>query len=88
MVPPRSRGLTPHQPWIDGATTAEHLPAHLSTTLPVTLAPSCPGCPGGTASEVLAGWVAEMAGFLKCLDPNHLVSVGTSGYFGETDSDE
>ncbi|GAB4813993.1 hypothetical protein N2152v2_001039 [Parachlorella kessleri] len=41
-----------------------------------------------TQSEVIASWAAEMSDFMKCVDPNHLVSVGLEGYFGETDSDE
>ena len=48
----------------------------------------CPACPGSTQSEVLANWTAEMSEFMKCIDPNHMVSIGLEGYFGETDTDE
>lgn len=48
----------------------------------------CPACPGKTLSEVVAGWAEEMASFLKCVDPNHLISLGTEGFFGETDGNE
>ncbi|HEY1537717.1 MAG TPA: cellulase family glycosylhydrolase [Polyangiaceae bacterium] len=38
------------------------------------------GAPG-TPSSVLNDWVAEMSGYLKALDPQHLVAVGDEGFF-------
>ncbi len=34
----------------------------------------CPGCFNNTDQDVLLEWTAEMSAFLKCIDPNHLVS--------------
>ncbi|KAL4437356.1 hypothetical protein ABPG75_004495 [Micractinium tetrahymenae] len=46
-------------------------------------APRCPACPGPSKGTVLTEWAAEMAGFLKCIDGNHLVSVAQLGGFGD-----
>ena len=35
-------------------------------------------CPGN-----FRAWVDEMAGYVKHLDPNHLVTIGEEGFFGE-----
>lgn len=34
----------------------------------------------GTPSAVLTRWAADMSGYLKALDPNHLVAVGDEGF--------
>lgn len=39
--------------------------------------PRCSGCPNGT----IANWVAEMAPYVKSIDPNHLLTVGEDGFF-------
>jgi endo-1,4-beta-mannosidase len=31
-------------------------------------------CPGPTHDEVMYRWIEEMTAFMKCVDPNHLVS--------------
>lgn len=41
--------------------------------------PRCSDCADGTISD----WVAELAPFVKSLDPNHLLTVGEDGFFGE-----
>lgn len=33
---------------------------------------------------MVTAWAAEMASFLKCLDPNHLVSVAQPGWYVHT----
>ncbi|MBI4587156.1 MAG: cellulase family glycosylhydrolase [Planctomycetes bacterium] len=33
-------------------------------------------------AAVLNAWIAEMAAYLKTLDPNHLVSTGSEGFYG------
>lgn len=32
----------------------------------------------------LQGWVTEMAGYVKSLDPNHMVEIGLEGFYGES----
>lgn len=68
---------------------AQH-PAGPSRPFRTTCLPerAAPACPGKTLSEVGAGWAEEMVSFLKCVDPNHLIYLGTEGFFGETDSNE
>lgn len=34
----------------------------------------CPGCFNNSDADALLEWTAEMSAFLKCIDPNHLVS--------------
>ena len=58
---------------------------HLPTCPPACLpACRCPGCPGASKGAVVTAWAAEMASFLKCLDPNHLVSVAQPGWYVHT----
>jgi mannan endo-1,4-beta-mannosidase len=38
----------------------------------------------GTESSVLDAWAGEMSGYLKSLDPEHLVAVGDEGFFEES----
>eukprot|EP01025_Chloroclados_australasicus_P046175 TRINITY_DN5093_c0_g1_i2.p1 TRINITY_DN5093_c0_g1~~TRINITY_DN5093_c0_g1_i2.p1 ORF type:complete len:685 (+),score=37.55 TRINITY_DN5093_c0_g1_i2:150-2204(+) len=43
--------------------------------------PRCPGCiSGGSRSSVTNQWIDEMAGFIKSIDPNHLVTSGMEGF--------
>ncbi|PRW59651.1 nitrilase 2 isoform A [Chlorella sorokiniana] len=42
--------------------------------------PVCRGCAPGT----IASWVKEMAGFVKSLDSNHLLTVGEEGFYSTT----
>lgn len=44
----------------------------------------CPACPGATRGAVLSAWADEMSAFLSCVDPNHMIHVGSEGYFTET----
>ncbi|EIE19597.1 glycoside hydrolase [Coccomyxa subellipsoidea C-169] len=37
---------------------------------------------GDDSGQTLTAWVKDMADFVKAVDPNHLVMVGTWGYFG------
>ncbi|KAK9918089.1 hypothetical protein WJX75_001118 [Coccomyxa subellipsoidea] len=37
---------------------------------------------GDDSGQTLTAWVKDMADFVKGIDPNHLVMVGTWGYFG------
>ncbi|EFN53900.1 hypothetical protein CHLNCDRAFT_136075 [Chlorella variabilis] len=46
--------------------------------------PRCPACPGATRGAVLSAWADEMSAFLSCVDPNHMIHVGSEGYFTET----
>ncbi|CAL8471250.1 g10792 [Coccomyxa elongata] len=39
---------------------------------------------GDDTGTILTAWVKDMADFVKSLDPNHLVMVGTWGYFGQS----
>ncbi|KXZ54659.1 hypothetical protein GPECTOR_4g725 [Gonium pectorale] len=42
-----------------------------------------PRCPGCDASEmaIKLDWIAEMAAYLRSIDPNHLITMGSEGYF-------
>jgi endo-1,4-beta-mannosidase len=42
--------------------------------------PPSPAAAAGT----IAGWVREMAAFVKGLDPNHLLTVGEEGFYSTT----
>lgn len=44
----------------------------------------CPACPGPNRSAALTSWVDEMSAFMRCLDPNHLVSwAGRDAWFAQ-----
>ncbi len=42
--------------------------------------PACRDCPPGT----IAGWVREMAAYVKGLDSKHLLTVGEEGFYSTT----
>lgn len=54
------------------------LPSLLQAPLPFLH--SCPGCPGASKGTTVTVWADEMTSFLKCIDPNHLVSVAQLGW--------
>ncbi|PKI66395.1 hypothetical protein CRG98_013197 [Punica granatum] len=41
-----------------------------------------PRCSSSSSSPILQAWITEMAAFIKSLDPKHLVTVGTEGFYG------
>lgn len=44
--------------------------------------PRCVKCAPGT----VAAWYAEMAAYVKSLDPNHLVTTGEEGFYATSDN--
>ena len=42
---------------------------------------ACVGRPGEGNTSALVPWVADMAAYIKSLDPNHMVSVGDEGFY-------
>eukprot|EP01023_Acetabularia_acetabulum_P009607 TRINITY_DN14336_c0_g1_i7.p1 TRINITY_DN14336_c0_g1~~TRINITY_DN14336_c0_g1_i7.p1 ORF type:complete len:424 (+),score=24.37 TRINITY_DN14336_c0_g1_i7:542-1813(+) len=40
-------------------------------------------CKGNQDVKIVANWVGEISNFVKELDPNHLVTLGDEGFFGE-----
>eukprot|EP01025_Chloroclados_australasicus_P046491 TRINITY_DN5127_c0_g1_i8.p1 TRINITY_DN5127_c0_g1~~TRINITY_DN5127_c0_g1_i8.p1 ORF type:complete len:580 (+),score=45.56 TRINITY_DN5127_c0_g1_i8:136-1740(+) len=46
----------------------------------------CENCQSGTSNDdILTGWVAETSSFIKSIDPNHLMSTGSEGFFGHSE---
>lgn len=43
-----------------------------------------PRCSGDFSGSKLQHWIDRTAEFLKSVDPNHLVTVGTEGFFGSS----
>ena len=43
-----------------------------------------PRCSGDFSASKLQHWIERSAEFLKSVDPNHLVTVGTEGFFGSS----
>lgn len=41
-----------------------------------------PECSSDPSGNTLKAWIAEMAPYMKSLDSNHMVEVGTEGYYG------
>ncbi|KAK8956760.1 Mannan endo-1,4-beta-mannosidase 6 [Platanthera zijinensis] len=41
-----------------------------------------PRCVSNSSAPLLQGWIAEMASFIKSLDPKHMVTVGLEGFYG------
>ncbi|KAI3431367.1 hypothetical protein D9Q98_004424 [Chlorella vulgaris] len=46
--------------------------------------PRCPACPGPSRGAALTAWVDEMSAFMSCVDGNHMVHVGSEGYFSDS----
>ncbi|TVU28643.1 hypothetical protein EJB05_20168 [Eragrostis curvula] len=42
-----------------------------------------PRCQSDLSGKTLQGWIAEMAGYVKSVDPNHMVEIGLEGFYGE-----
>lgn len=38
-----------------------------------------------TCPDVISAWINDMSGYLRSVDPNHLISVGEEGYWGAYD---
>eukprot|EP00887_Chlorella_sp_A99_P006108 scaffold22.g6108.t1 len=47
-----------------------------------------PRCAGDAAATTVAAWAHDMAGFLKSLDPNHLVCLDCEGFLGSATPSE
>lgn len=43
-----------------------------------------PSNPGDDTGDVLQEWIDEMADYVKSVDPNHLVTVGVAGWYGDS----
>jgi hypothetical protein len=43
-----------------------------------------PRCNGDFSGSKLQAWVEHTAEFLKSIDPNHMVTVGSEGFFGSS----
>lgn len=43
-----------------------------------------PRCASDPSGDTLQGWIEEMSTYLKSLDPDHLVSTGSEGFFAGT----
>ena len=43
-----------------------------------------PRCDGDYSGSSLQGWIDATAEFLKSIDPNHLITVGTEGFLGSS----
>ncbi|GJN22387.1 hypothetical protein PR202_gb09943 [Eleusine coracana subsp. coracana] len=42
-----------------------------------------PRCQSDLSGKTLQGWISEMAGYVKSVDPNHMVEIGLEGFYGE-----
>lgn len=43
--------------------------------------PRCPGFPDAVSQGIVHEWMAEMVAHLRAEDPNHLIAMGTEGFF-------
>ncbi|XP_062221352.1 putative mannan endo-1,4-beta-mannosidase 9 [Phragmites australis] len=43
-----------------------------------------PRCQSDLSGKTLQGWITEMAGYVKSVDPNHMVEIGLEGFYGES----
>ncbi|CAL5055953.1 unnamed protein product [Urochloa decumbens] len=46
-----------------------------------------PRCQSDLSGRTLQAWIAEMAGYVKSLDPNHMLEIGLEGFYGESTPD-
>ncbi|CAN6274310.1 unnamed protein product [Urochloa humidicola] len=46
-----------------------------------------PRCRSDLSGRTLQAWIAEMAGYVKSVDPNHMVEIGLEGFYGESTPD-
>jgi mannan endo-1,4-beta-mannosidase len=46
-----------------------------------------PRCQTDLSGKTLQAWIAEMAGYAKSVDPNHMVEIGLEGFYGESTPD-
>ncbi|OEL23095.1 putative mannan endo-1,4-beta-mannosidase 9 [Dichanthelium oligosanthes] len=47
-----------------------------------------PRCQSDLSGKTLQAWIAEMAGYVKSVDPNHMVEIGLEGFYGESTPDQ
>uniref|UniRef100_A0A0E0K5M5 mannan endo-1,4-beta-mannosidase n=1 Tax=Oryza punctata TaxID=4537 RepID=A0A0E0K5M5_ORYPU len=43
-----------------------------------------PRCQSDLSGKTLQAWIMEMAGYVKSVDPNHMVEIGLEGFYGES----
>lgn len=43
-----------------------------------------PRCGSNLSGQVLQGWIQEMANYVKSIDNNHLLEIGSEGFYGES----
>uniref|UniRef100_A0A0E0CRX5 mannan endo-1,4-beta-mannosidase n=1 Tax=Oryza meridionalis TaxID=40149 RepID=A0A0E0CRX5_9ORYZ len=43
-----------------------------------------PRCQSDFSGKTLQAWITEMAGYVKSVDPNHMVEIGLEGFYGES----
>ncbi|XP_015688746.2 putative mannan endo-1,4-beta-mannosidase 9 [Oryza brachyantha] len=43
-----------------------------------------PRCQSDLSGKTLQAWITEMAGYVKSVDPNHMVEIGLEGFYGES----
>ncbi|KAI4386774.1 hypothetical protein MLD38_004676 [Melastoma candidum] len=41
-----------------------------------------PRCPSDTSGSTLQAWISEMASYVKSIDRNHLLEIGSEGFYG------
>ncbi|GAF78674.1 unnamed protein product, partial [marine sediment metagenome] len=46
-----------------------------------------PRAPGDTTGDILQGWMEEMGGYIKGLDPHHMLTTGVEGFYCEGSGD-
>ena len=46
-----------------------------------------PRCQSDLSGKTLQSWITEMAGYVKSVDPNHMLEIGLEGFYGESTPD-